>query len=65
MRSQAHLPGGEVAHDFLGPAADGLDLDLAVKPFNRIAAQIPGAAQDLHGFGTDELHGLGRGELGL
>ena len=62
---QPHLPHRQVAHDFLGAAADGDDLDLAVHALDDISAQIAGAAEDLHGLAAHEFQRLGRMELGL
>src|SRR5204862_7403778 len=57
--SQPHLPAGEILHDLLGAAADGVDLDLAVDALDLDAAHEAGAAKDLHGFAGAECHGLG------
>src|SRR5882757_10896103 len=57
--SQPHLPAGEILHDLLGAAADGVDLDLAIDPLDLDAAHKTGAAENLHGFGGAERHGLG------
>src|SRR6202035_5603311 len=59
-RSQSHLPAGQVLHDFLGAAADRVDLDLAVDALDLDAAHIAGAAENLHCLGGAERHRLGR-----
>src|SRR5205807_7742490 len=56
--SQPHLPAGEVLHDLLAAAADGVDLDLAVDALDPNAAHKTGAAENLHRFGGAERHGL-------
>src|SRR5258705_7946342 len=58
--SQPHLAAREILHDLLGAAADGVDLDLAVDALDLDAAHETGAAEDLHGLGGAERHGLGR-----
>src|SRR6478735_11903432 len=57
---KSHLPRREILHDFLGAAADGVDLDLAVDALDLDAAHEAGAAENLHGLGGAERHGLGR-----
>src|SRR5690349_13212658 len=57
-KSQSHLPGREVFHDFLAAAADGVDLDLAINPLLSNAAHKTGTSEDLHRFGSAERHGL-------
>src|SRR5580658_1175938 len=54
---EPQLPRGEVAHDFFGAAADGVDADLAVDALDLGAAHEAGAAEDLHRFARTELHG--------
>jgi len=56
--SQPHLPAGEILHDLLGAAADGVDLDLAVDALDLDAAHEAGAAENLHRLGGAERHGL-------
>src|SRR5450755_595869 len=56
--SQPHLPAGQILHDFLGAAADGVDLDLAIDTLNLDAAHVAGAAKDLHRLRGAERHGL-------
>src|SRR6185437_4403106 len=55
-----HLPRSEILHDFLGAAADRIDLDLAVDALDLDAAHEAGAAKDLHCFRRAIRHGLRR-----
>ncbi len=43
----AHLPGGEVAHDFFGTASDREDADFAVDALDLHAEFVTRAAEDL------------------
>src|SRR5262245_37965297 len=54
--SQPHLPAGEVLHDFLGAAADRIDLDLAVDALDFDTAHETSAAENLYRLRGAERH---------
>lgn len=56
--SEAILAGSQIAHDLLGPAANGVHADLSINALDTIASHIAQTTQYLHGFPRTELHYL-------
>ena len=56
--SEAVLTCGQIAHDLLRTATDGIHPNLSINALDAVASHIAEATQYLHGFPRTELHHL-------